>query len=81
MIPQLIGKRFRRNKYGLSSWEDEISEVYMSYHFVNHPNWNGIQNIRKGIDNAKKLGWKPEFHIKAKSTGNDYLLNEIIIYG
>jgi hypothetical protein len=30
----LIGKTFKRNKYGLSSWEDTIQEVFITWHLL-----------------------------------------------
>ena len=33
-IEELIGKRFRRNKYGLSIWWDTISSVSVSHELV-----------------------------------------------
>lgn len=33
-MDELIGKKFRRNKYGVSHWSDKVVSVYLAWNFT-----------------------------------------------
>lgn len=64
----LIGKKFRRNKYGLSIWEDTIEDVNVLYQQT------VIKNVWHYIPKITVMG------VETKKNGF-YLLDEIILVG
>lgn len=69
-IKNLIGKRFKRDKYGLSLWEDTIKEVFFNNRVILNKNESSKYKIK---------GFKPEIRIKGHKTINDFNLDEIIL--
>ena len=80
-INDLIGKKFRRNKYGLSVWEDSIIEIGWHQHLVSPisklEEGNYFQNLK---ESKIQYGWYPEVFVKGTS-GHCYSFKEIVIYG
>lgn len=68
-MENLIGKRFKRNKYGESIWEDTIRDVRYSLE---------VENI-KALPLHKPLKGKVKVHITGNKTFCWYDLDEIVI--
>jgi len=76
-MEDLIGRNFKRNKYGLSLWTDTIRDVSFQFQLVEPVliKRNGIQDyIKNHMTNSHK-GYK----IKVK-INRIYDLDEIIVY-
>ena len=79
----LIGKKFRRNKYGPSIWEDRIIRVYLAYPLVRPinqqlvPFWS--KEYAKEYEENRKYGFKVVPMIEGETSGK-FNLDEIIIY-
>ena len=78
----LIGKKFKRNKYGLSLWEDEIVELYYALHWVEPTNFKKIDvdKWKETFGENKKFGFKAIPMVKGKNSIGPFELDEIIIY-
>ncbi len=77
---QLIGRKFRRNKYGISIWDDEITAITIRLQLVKQPSFLGSigDQLKKRTESGKKYGFKPM--IQVKGNGCWYDINEIIIF-
>lgn len=81
-MEELIGKKFKRNKYGLSNWEDIIRFVTIRRDFSNKlyksPKMT-LVTYKERLQNQRKYGYKAI--IQVRGTSNIwYDLSEIIIY-
>lgn len=78
---ELIGWRFRWNKYGLTLWEDRIAEIGMSMKLLLPPK---IDSLSKGwfkaYKEAGKLGYQVVPAVRGENTKNWYEIHEIVIY-
>lgn len=81
-IQDLVGKKFRRNAYGLSLWTDEIVSVNFESHWIKQPILKGIkfEQAMENMREANKFGYKPVAFVKGKNSSHSYYLDEIIIY-
>jgi hypothetical protein len=77
-MDELIGKKFRRNKYGLSIWEDTITSVELSYRLLYPISVKDYEPFVEYFLAKKEQGKKgliPYIMINDK-----YNLDEIIVY-
>ena len=77
-MSEIIGKRFRRNKYGLSLWEDRVSEVV--YHRELPGNIRERALYYKNMSKNKGLGEKLVPKVIGVNTLGSYSFDEIIFY-
>lgn len=76
-LNSLIGRKFRRNKYGLSIWEDTISDISYSVDWIKPASshkW--VEEMREN----RKYGFKIIPRLKGTTTNIWYYFDEIIIY-
>lgn len=80
-MSEIIGMRFRRNKYGLSLWEDTVAEVIYTRSII-VPGNKEISLIErfKLLKESSKKGYKLIPQILGKNTLKAYDFNEIIFY-
>lgn len=71
---QLVGKKFKRNKYGLSDWTQTIHKVWIVWEaFPSDPNKTGWDSIRNSH-------YKPKIKVNGGGSGDyTYDLEEIVI--
>ena len=79
---ELIGKKFKRYRYGLSTWTDVITEVGFRYEYLyvvkKQSGMSFIDYIKECMKNHT-LGHKVKPYVKSKN-GMSYDLDEIIVY-
>lgn len=90
IIQDLIGRKFRRNKYGLSTWEDTVKNVYVHLDFINPPDKapkSPSTNLREWIrdwskrrEEAGKEGYKVLVYVVENNSPNSFSIDEIIVY-
>lgn len=82
-IEEIKGRKFRRNKYGNSLWEDTIKDVTYKLKLVRPPenkHRDLLEHFRVTKALGKKYGYKLEVNVIGEKTFNTYNINEIIIY-
>lgn len=69
-MKELIGKTFRRNKYGISTWEDTVEEVVVT--------WEHKFNTEE--NNVTPSYMMPKIRIRGKQTEQIqwYYLDEVV---
>lgn len=82
-IEQLKGRKFRRNKYGLSLWEDTIKDVKLDLVPRKYPDKRSTKlldyvHTQKALN--KKYGLDLVVSVVGEKTFSTYNINEIIIY-
>lgn len=81
MVEDIIGRKFRRNKYGLSVWKDEIEKVHFSLKLVKWPSKFDKRDYKEAIkENAREFGYIPEITVQAKDSKLWFNINEIIVF-
>jgi len=80
-MSDIIGKRFRRNKYGLSLWEDHVAEIIYERSYqeaLKREKWYPelIERIKKRKSSSFRLVPK----VLGKNTLKAYDFDEIIFY-
>lgn len=89
-MEELIGKRFKRNKYGLSLWEDRIKSIRIDHEFVVPLDFKTAirarkeeekigEAMRKHHSECKSFGFVPKLMIQGER-GNWFESDEIVIY-
>lgn len=85
-MSELIGLRFKRNKYGLSLWEDHIQEIIYKREYSDSdmrsivPGKGNHSTYFNLLKNRKKLGCTLIPMVIGKNTLGAYKLDEIIVY-
>lgn len=81
-LDKLIGKTFRRNRYGLSIWQDVITEISIRYklHFAPDRSPKSQKEWWDFVNSSHYMTWPRTFEIIIKGNGQWYSLNEIVIY-
>lgn len=84
MIKDLTGKRFRRNKYGNSIWEDKIKEVTFTLSLQVRPEHSlrrkNISEYMRQLRASHSLGFKVKTNVMGYNTKRSYDLDEIIVF-
>ena len=80
----LIGRRFRRNKYGISLWEDIISEVgfetkWITASYVDIKK-EDLSEIAKKLGVEKKVGHMCVPYVIGTISEQRYYFDEILIF-
>ncbi len=87
-LKDLIGKKFRRDKYGLSLWEDIIENVEIRLNYqVDMTKFDfpkTASEFREQIKERRRqesfMGYKLDISVIGKSNKSWYSINEIVIY-
>lgn len=85
MITDIIGKKFRRNVYGLSTWIDAIKEIHYVLEVnsklpTKHEAGGGMELFKIRRRFGKEFGYKVIPKVIGYNTVTSYDLDEIIIY-
>lgn len=82
-IEELKGRKFKRNKYGLSIWEDTIKDVTYKLNLSVPSKTKGrdvFEYLRTQKALGKKYGYRLEICVIGEKTFSTYNINEIIVY-
>jgi len=81
-MSDIIGKRFRRNVYGPSIWEDIVAEVVYRRSYSTSPKVSkkDIQKYLKSLNSSKNRPFKLIPQVLGKNTLKAYDFDEIIFY-
>jgi hypothetical protein len=90
MLTDIIGKKFRRNKYGLSTWEDTIKEIHYSlsvnasltpkFDKSTGKMYDMFTRLKLDRLRGKKHGYKVVPKVVGYNSLTSYDLDEIIIW-
>jgi len=79
MNNELIGKKFRRNKYGLSTWTDTIRQITIRRNYTKKVNKFPMWSYIERLYDRSSYGWTVDIQVRGERE-NWYNLNEIVIY-